>query len=85
MRTITLPAIDKTVTLGQYVQAVKTAKANPDTEFKEGLICWWPCTGKDIMRQFLAGVEDRINQGIPYCQRGGKNGNQVPTLQRRGS
>jgi len=70
MRTITLPAIGKTVTLGQYVRAVKTARANPDTEFKEGLTCWWPSTGKDIVKQFVAGVEDRINQGIPYSQRG---------------
>lgn len=70
MRTITLPATGRAVTLGQYVRAVKIAKANPDAEFKEGLTCWWPCTGKDIVRQFLAGVEDRINQGIPYSQRG---------------
>jgi len=67
---IHLPAIDKRVTLGAYVKAIRLAKANPDVEFKEGLSCWWPCTGKEIMRQFLEGVNDRINQGIPYTKRG---------------
>ena len=69
-RMIHLPAIDKRVTLGAYVKAIRLAKANPDVEFKDGLSCWWPCTGKEIMRQFLEGVNDRINQGIPYTKRG---------------
>ena len=70
MRTIYLPAIDRRVTLAQFVRAVKLAKANPDAEFKQGLSCWWPCTGREIMRQFLEGVNDRINQAIPYSERG---------------
>ena len=69
-RVIYLPAIHKTVTLAQYLKAIKYAKANPDAEFKEGLTCWWPCTGRDIMRQFFEGVQDRINQRIPYKERG---------------
>ena len=70
MRTITLPAVHKRVTLGQYVKAVKLAKAHPDVEFKHGLTCWYPCTGKEIVKQFLAGVNDRITQAIPYLERG---------------
>ena len=71
-RMITLPAINKSVTLGQYVSAVKTAKANPGMEFKHGLTCWWPCKGSDIVRQFVEGIHDRINQGVSYNLRGGK-------------
>ena len=70
MRTITLPAINKTVSLGQYVKAVKMAKANPDETFKHGLTCWWPCQGRHIIEQFVEGMQDRISQGIPYSQRG---------------
>lgn len=70
MRYINLPAIDKRVTLGQYVAGIKAAKANPDAEFKHGLTCWWPCTGREIMQQFWKGVEDRINQAIPWIERG---------------
>ena len=69
-RTIYLPAIERHVTLGQYVKAIKMAKANLDMEFKHGLTCWWSCTGRDIMRQFRDGVTDRISQAIPYSERG---------------
>lgn len=70
MRTITLTAINKTVSLGQYVKAVKMAKANLDKTFRYGLSCWWPCTGRDIMRQFVDGMQERISDAIPYSQRG---------------
>ena len=69
-RTIYLPATDRRVSLRTYVSGVKLAKANRDREFKEGLTCWWPCTGQDIVNQFWRGVEERINQAIPYTQRG---------------
>ena len=70
MRTITLPAINKAVSLGQYVKAVKMAKANPDAEFKHGLTCWWSCKGRDVVQQFVEGMQERITQAIPYRQRG---------------
>jgi hypothetical protein len=63
---ITLTATNKRVTVGQYVKAVKFAKENLDREFNEGLITWWPTSGRDIIGQFLAGVHDRINRAIPY-------------------
>ena len=69
-RTISLPAINRTVTLGQFVEAVKMAKANPDREFKQGFDCWWSCTGKEVMAQFRRGMNDRINQAVPYMERG---------------
>lgn len=70
MRTIYLPALEKSVSLAAYVAAVKLAKANPDAEFGHGLTCWWPCKGRDVIRQFLEGVMERINDGVPYSKRG---------------
>ena len=69
-RTVYIAAIDRHVSLWNYVNAIKKAKANPEAEFKHGLTCWWPCTGAEIMKQFFDGVQDRINQGIPYMKRG---------------
>ena len=70
VRGVYMPAIERWVTIGAYVRAVKLAKANPDAEFKQGLSCWWPVTGREIMQQFLAGVNERINQAVPYVERG---------------
>ena len=58
---IHLPAVDKHVSIGQYVRAVKIAITNPTVEFKHGLTCWWPCKGDEIRRQFFEGLQDRIN------------------------
>ncbi len=69
-RYISLPAINKRVSLTNYIKGIKLAKANPEVEFKHGLTCWWSCTGADIMRQFREGMMDRITQAIPYNQRG---------------
>lgn len=74
MRTIYLPAVEKTVTLTAYIKAIRFAQANPTITFEHGLTTWWPTTGEEIMRQFREGVMDRINQAIPYIQRGVKNG-----------
>jgi hypothetical protein len=70
MRTIHLPAIDRRVSLAAYLAAVKKAKANPSATFAHGLTCWWPCTGEEILRQFSQGVHARINDAIPYTERG---------------
>ena len=69
-RAIYVPGVGKWVSLGAYVRQVKVAKAHPNAEFKHGLTCWWPCSGAEIMRQFRRGMHDRINQRIPYSQRG---------------
>lgn len=63
-------ASGKQVPLGSYLKAVKLAISNPDVEFNEGLTCWWPCSGKEIRKQFLSSINDRINQGISYSRRG---------------
>lgn len=69
-RMINLPAIHASVTMGQYVAAIKMAKANPTMMFKTGLTTWWSTSGAEVMQQFNQGMHDRINQGIPYSQRG---------------
>lgn len=70
MRVIYLPAIDRAVSLAEYVRAVRMAKAEPDVTFKHGLSTWWPTTGAEVMKQFREGMTDRINQAIPYALRG---------------
>ena len=70
MRTIYLPAIGRTVTLRAYIAAVKMAKSHPGREFNHGLTTWWPTYGSEVVKQFLNGVHDRINQRIPYSRRG---------------
>jgi len=70
LRTIHLPAIHRTVSLAAYIQAVRLAKASPAAMFRTGLTTWWPTTGAEIMKQFRDGMTDRINQAIPYSQRG---------------
>ena len=69
-RVVYIPAIERHVTLGNYVRAVKMAKAEPDREFKTGLTTWWPTRGAEVVRQFRHGIHERINEGIPAAQRG---------------
>lgn len=69
-RFISLPAVGKRVSLRNYVSAIKVAKENPDLMFRHGLTTWWPVTGAEILRQFRAGMHDRITQAIPWIKRG---------------
>ena len=69
-RMIYVSGLEKWVTVGQYVKAVKVAKIWPDRTFKHGLTCWWACQGKEILEQFRSGLHDRINQAISYNTRG---------------
>jgi hypothetical protein len=77
-RTIYLPAIDRHVSLAAYVGAVKLAKGSPAATFKTGFTTWWPTTGAEIMCQFRRGMTERINQAIPYTQRG------ITTIKKKG-
>ena len=64
IRVITL-ANGRRVTIGQYVKAIKLAKANPDATFKHGLTGWWPVTGREVLAQFRQMVQDLINRHRP--------------------
>jgi len=70
MRTIYISAVDKHVSLGNYVRAIKKAKANPNAQFEHGLTTWASCYGYEIVRQYMRGMMDRINQGVSYAKRG---------------
>jgi len=71
MRVITLPALhNKQIPLGVYVEGVKRAKRHPGATFPHGLTTWWPTTGAEILRQFRRGMHERINDRIPYMERG---------------
>lgn len=74
-RKVYIPGVERWVTLGQYVQAVKLAMSNPDREFKTTLCQWTPGTGRQIWNEFRRSIHDRINQAIPYIQRGQGNYN----------
>lgn len=69
-RVIYLSATGKSVPLGNYVSVLKAAKANPRAIFSHGLCGWWPVTGAEIIKEFVAGLEDRISQGVSYSKRG---------------
>lgn len=69
MKVIYCPGPEKWIPLREYLRAVRLAKANLDRTFRHGLTQWWPCTGREIVAQFLRGVHDRINERIPYTQR----------------
>ena len=58
------------MSLGAYVAGVKLAKASPKQVFSCGLTSWWSTSGEEVMRQFREGMTDRINQGVPYAERG---------------
>jgi hypothetical protein len=67
---IYISGCERWVTIKEYVRAIKIAKANPDARFKHTLCSWGPGTGRDIMREFMHGLHDRINQALPYLGRG---------------
>lgn len=70
----TIYAAGQDIPLGVFVAGIKTARANLDTEFSCGLhgdpYFSDPCTGREIVKQFRAGMHDRISQAIPYIKRG---------------
>jgi len=73
MRAIYCPGPEKWIPIAAYVKGVKLAKLFPDGEFNTGISQFGPHTGLEIQEQFWEGVQDRINQGIPYTQRGRKD------------
>ena len=70
MRTIYIAHLNRHVSLGEYVAAIKAAKANPEGVWPYGLTTWWRTTGAEIMQQFRRGMHERITEGIPYSKRG---------------
>jgi hypothetical protein len=73
---LTIGTAAGTVTIAGYVAAWKrvvSASSNPDVTFKQSLTYAFGCfTGRQIRREFLDGVNDRINQHLPWYNRGRK-------------
>ena len=62
-----------TVTLCAYVKAWKAVKAAPvNTMYKSTLCTWWPESREEILRQFMQGLNDRINGHIAGYAQGRK-------------
>jgi len=70
------------ISIPAYIQGIKLAKSNLDREFKQGLTCWFPCTGQDIVNQFRESIHDMINRGISAIERG-KTQVKVLTIQEK--
>ena len=61
------PGPDKWLTVGQYVSIIKKVKSLPlDTQYPQTFCSWAGGTGHDILREFLEGINDRINRNSPY-------------------
>lgn len=74
------------VTLGAYVQAWKTALAAPATAWFRTSPCRWSGGHRDdVLREFRAGLDDRINRHIPGYGRGRKWDSQWQIEARRAS
>ncbi len=69
---IALPALNRTVSVGQYVGAIKRAKANLAATFPSSLEHWAPAKGAQIVAEFRKGLAARINAKAPGYGQGRK-------------
>ena len=69
-RFIRLTATGGRISVKSYVAGIQAAKANPDAKFKHGLTCWWPCSGRQVVAQYREGLQERINEAVPWLVRG---------------
>lgn len=61
-KAIYIPGCYKWVSLGDYVKAWKTVKSvHPETVFKHRLKTWTQGTAKQLHKEFIEGLHDRIN------------------------
>ena len=60
---ITIRIDGRSIPARTYIAAIKTAKANPNQMFSSSLRGrLWPATGSEIMQQYRADMQRRINQ-----------------------
>ena len=68
-RLIYCPGPDKWLTIGQYLSVIRKVKSMPlDTHYPQTFCSWAGGTGHKIMREFMDGIQDRINRNIPYSK-----------------
>jgi hypothetical protein len=63
---------DKKLSLARYMLIVKTAKENPDKMFSQSFCSWSPETGETIIKEWMDGINDRINAKDPRYPQGAK-------------
>jgi len=61
MATIYIEATGRHIPAPTYLSGIRTAKANPDEWFKTTLKTWVPGTGAEIMAEYRADLNARIN------------------------
>ena len=64
-RGIYVPGARRVVSIRNYCQAIRKAKANPDAMFPTSLECWWPSKGSKIVAEFRSVMNARITAGRP--------------------
>ena len=72
MYSISLPALQRSVSIPAYIKAVRLAKAHPHHCFATTFEDWSGGDGKTIVAEFLRGVHNRINTKTPkitHCLR----------------
>jgi hypothetical protein len=73
-RMIYCPGPDRWITIGQYVAIIRKVKSLPlETEYPQTFCSWAGGNGHKILREFWEGIQDRINQAVPYKYRGMTN------------
>lgn len=86
-RYITIPAVNRRVSLADYIMAwwyvIALCQHTPKTELKHGLSTWWPITAEETRREFRAGMHDRINSMIPVTLRGTDQAPKARTMKGR--
>jgi hypothetical protein len=51
---------DKKVSVANYIKAIRFAKSHPEQMFNEGLCQWFPVSGKEIYRDYVKSIYERM-------------------------
>jgi hypothetical protein len=67
MKTLTIyvPSYQCNMTISFFLHAIKRAKANPNASFNRTIYKWWGGTGKDIMKEFIVIIHEKISENKP--------------------
>jgi hypothetical protein len=63
--TIYIPSYQCNMTVSFFLHALKRAKANPNASFNRTIYKWWGGTGKDIMKEFIVIIHEKISENKP--------------------
>jgi hypothetical protein len=63
--TIYIPSYQCNMTVSFFLHAIKRAKANPNATFNRTIYKWWGGTGRDIMKEFIVIIHEKISENKP--------------------